>query len=121
MANKPTPVEWRRMRYLAPNLITATCVVFGLLSIVASSLLTSEQRVLVSGGRDGRYVSSGHIVYYREGSLLAVAFDAATVQVKGETVSIFDGVTGSTGTSGAAHFATSERGGLVSSRVGLVR
>ena len=82
-------------------------------SIVASSLLTGEQRVLVSGGRDGRYVSSGHIVYYREGSLLAVAFDAASVQVQGETVSIFEGVLGSGGTTAAAHFATSERGGLV--------
>ncbi len=47
---RPTPAEWRRMRYLAPNLITAIGFVFGLLSIVASI--------------EGRYVDAAWLICY---------------------------------------------------------
>jgi serine/threonine-protein kinase len=82
-------------------------------TIMAQSLSTGEQRELVPGGRDGRYVRSGHIVYYRGGSLLAVAFDLQSAEVRGETVSIFEGVVGSSGSTAAGHFAISDRGALV--------
>ena len=82
-------------------------------TIVVRSLSTGDQQELVPGGRDGRYVRSGHIVYYRGASLLAVAFDLQSAEVRGETVSIFEGVVGSTGSTAAGHFATSDRGALV--------
>ncbi len=44
-------------------------------SIVAQPVSGGEPKVLVSGGTDGRYVPTGHIVYSLEGNLLAVPFD----------------------------------------------
>ena len=43
--------------------------------IVVRSLSTGDQTVLIEGGADGRYVSTGHIVYARLGTLMAVPFD----------------------------------------------
>ena len=81
--------------------------------IVAQNLSTGERRELVPAARDGRYIPSGHIVYFLNGSILVVEFDAERLQVRGETASIFEGVTGSNNTSAAAHFATSDGGTLV--------
>ena len=43
--------------------------------IVVQSLASSERTVLIEGGRDARYVPTGHLVYGLEGTLLAQAFD----------------------------------------------
>ena len=43
--------------------------------IVAQAVGTAERKVLVNGGTDARYVSTGHLVYVQEGTLLAVLFD----------------------------------------------
>jgi eukaryotic-like serine/threonine-protein kinase len=43
------------------------------------------RRVLVQGGHLGRYVPTGHIVYLREGSLLAVPFDSVGLEVIAST------------------------------------
>ena len=61
------------------------------------SLKTGEQRVLLDGGVDARYVptgpgpdgrGTGHIVYWRAGSLFAVPFDLDRLQVLGSPVPI---------------------------------
>ena len=39
--------------------------------VVSASLETGERTVLVDGGTDARYVTTGHLVYGREGTLLA--------------------------------------------------
>ena len=51
--------------------------------IVVRSLATGEQTVLVTGGSDGRYVSTGHLVYVRLGTLMAVPFDPVRLAVTG--------------------------------------
>ncbi len=51
--------------------------------IVVRSLETGEQTVLVTGGSDGRYVSTGHLVYVRLGTLMAVPFDPVRLAVTG--------------------------------------
>src|SRR5215467_5615421 len=45
-------------------------------AIAVFSPATGEKRVLVEGGTHPRYSPSGHLVYGRNGNLLAVSFDA---------------------------------------------
>ncbi len=94
--------------------------------IVALSLKTGEQQVLIQGGTFPRYAptgpagapsgpgkrGTGHIVYWRSGSLFAVPFDAARLEITGSPVPILEGVQGSAG-SGWAAYSFSDSGGLV--------
>ena len=82
--------------------------------IVVQSLETGERKVLVNGGTDARYVPTGHLVYVRAGTLLAVPFDVARLEVIGGAVPIVEGVFQSSGNStGAAQFSFSDLGSLV--------
>jgi len=49
---------------------------------------TGESKLLVEGGADARYVSSGHLLYVREGALLAVPFDLQRLEVAGGAVGV---------------------------------
>ena len=60
--------------------------------IVVRSLDTGQQTVLVTGGSDGRYVSTGHLVYVRLGTLMAVPFDPVRLAVTGGATGLIDGV-----------------------------
>jgi len=51
--------------------------------IVARSLDTGTQTVLVTGGSDGRYVSTGHLIYVHLGTLMAVPFDPVRLATNG--------------------------------------
>ena len=53
--------------------------------VVAQSLTTGERRVLV-GGRDGRYVSTGHLVYALDNTIFAVPLDTSPPEVTGGPV-----------------------------------
>jgi len=71
---------------------------------------TGERRVLIRGGRNGRYVSSGHLIYFRAGTLLAVPFDLSRLEVTSDTpVTVADGVLQGTGTA-SAEYAVSAAG-----------
>ena len=80
--------------------------------IVVHSLATDERRVLIDGGRDARYVPTGHLVYALEGSLLAVPFDADQLAITPGPVPLVDGVSDGAGRSGTAHFSLSTTGSL---------
>jgi serine/threonine-protein kinase len=56
--------------------------------IVIQSLLTGERRVLIDGGADARYVPTGHLVYMRAGTLMAVPFDLVQLKVTGGAVAL---------------------------------
>ena len=73
--------------------------------IVVHSLATGEQIVLIDGGRDARYLPTGHLVYGSDGVLLAVPFDLATRQVTGGAVPLVEGVAGGGTGSNAMRFA----------------
>ena len=60
--------------------------------IVVHSLETGARKVLVAGGRDARYVPSGHLVYVLDGTLLAVPFDVDRLEVTGGAVPMSEGV-----------------------------
>jgi len=79
--------------------------------IAVLNLETREQRVLIQGGGNPRYASTGHIVYGVEGTLRAVAFDTERLAVIGEPVPVLEGVV--TNPIGAAQFSISRDGSLV--------
>jgi eukaryotic-like serine/threonine-protein kinase len=81
--------------------------------IVVQSLKSSERRTLVSGGSDGRYLPTGHLVYALGGVLFAVPFDLPRLAVTGGPVPVVEGVRRSSGSSGTAHFSVSSTGSLV--------
>ena len=60
--------------------------------IVVRSLSTGDQTVLIEGGADGRYVPTGHIVYARLGTLMAVPFDPVRLVLTGGATGLIDGV-----------------------------
>ena len=81
--------------------------------IVVQRLDTKEKRILVRGGTYARYVPTGHIVYARAGSLMAVPFDLSRLQVTGDPISVAEGEGVSLDREGNAQFAISETGSLV--------
>ena len=60
--------------------------------IVAQLVATGERTVLIEGGRDARYVSTGHLVYGLDGVLFAVPFDVDAREVTGGPVPLVEGV-----------------------------
>ena len=79
--------------------------------IAAVSLTSGERTVVVEGGSDARYVSSGHLVYAVEDALFAAAFDANSLRVVGGPVSMVEGVTRAT-VAASANYAVSDDGTL---------
>ena len=81
--------------------------------IVVQSLVTDERVVLIEGGRDARYVETGHLVYALNGVVFAVAFDRDARQVLGGPVPLVEGVRGSLSATGAVHFSVARNGSLI--------
>ncbi len=82
--------------------------------IVAQSLKTGERKTLIEGGADGRYVPTGHLVYVLRGTLFAVPFNLAKLEVSAGPVPIIEGVRRVAAASvGTAHFVFSKSGSLV--------
>ena len=79
--------------------------------VAALDLNTRQQKVLLRGGSDARYVETGHLVYATSGTLRAVRFDLATLEVRGQSVTVVDKVKMSN--QGAAAFSISKDGTLV--------
>ncbi len=60
--------------------------------IVVESLDTGRRNVVVEGGSDPRYIPSGHIVFVRTGSLMAVPFAVPRLEVTGAPVVVVEDV-----------------------------
>lgn len=75
---------------------------------------TGEEKVVYTQGRHARYVASdrsGHLVFAERGVLMAVAFDLATMQVRGSAAQVVDHVR--TESRGCAQFCTDRDGTLI--------
>ena len=82
-------------------------------TIVTQSLRTRERKTIIEGATDARYISSGHLLFGRGGTLLAVPFDLKTLAVVGDPVVVIEGVRrAAPGTTGAMHYAVSDTGTL---------
>ena len=87
---------------------------------VYAQTLDSQERVLIAEkAADARYLPTGHIVFAREGSLVAVRFDPDRLEVSGPEVTVLEGVRQSVNTGWtrretlAAHFDVAASGELV--------
>ena len=81
--------------------------------IVVEHVATGERTVLIDGGRDGRYLPTGHLVYVLNGVLFAVPFDPKARAVTGGPVSLVEGIRNAAGGRGAAQFSVADSGALV--------
>jgi serine/threonine-protein kinase len=79
---------------------------------------SGTSKLLIDGGADARYVSSGHLLYVREGTLLAAPFDLKRLELTGGPVGVTDVmqaayVANQPGDSGAMQASVSRTGTLV--------
>ena len=101
--------------YLAPALLPGgRAVLFnrregGVQRVTVLDLETGEQKALVEGGQNPTYAATGHIVFARGTTLMAVPFDLARLAVTGEPVALLQGVRQTS----AADYALSASGTLV--------
>ena len=90
---------------------TAT-VGFDSATIAVAPLSGGTPKVVMRGAFFGRYASSGHLLFVRQGTLFAVPFDLDRLETMGQPVPALDGVAVSPAT-GGAHFALALDGTLV--------
>jgi serine/threonine-protein kinase len=108
-------------------LFTLTTAGWDSAAIVVHSVDNGQRRVLIEGGADARYVNTGHIVYLRFGSLMAVPFDARSLQVTGAPVVLIEDVMqavnapNSADETGAGQIAISPSGTLIYAAGGVGR
>ncbi len=76
------------------------------------SLASGERRVLIDQGFDAHYLPTGHLIYASGNSLLAVPFDAQTLEVSSSPVKLLDNVATVPG-NGFGAFSVSKTGSLV--------
>jgi len=87
-----------------------TCTQRGSWKTEVYSLKTGNRRVLFKGGTFARYLPTGHIMYSREDSVYAVAFDLAKCEISGAHVPVVSGVI--IPPSGSAQFTCDQEGSL---------
>jgi DNA-binding winged helix-turn-helix (wHTH) protein/Tol biopolymer transport system component len=75
------------------------------------SLDGRARQTVLRGGFGARYLPTGHLVYFRRGSLMAVSFDARTLRTSGSPVKVMEGIAFKP-TLGEALFAVSPAGML---------
>jgi serine/threonine-protein kinase len=80
-------------------------------SIVARSLSSGASRTVVERANMARFVGRDRLVFMRQGTLLAVAFDPDTLEILGEPVPVLSGV-GADPSSGVGYFDVSDDGTL---------
>lgn len=80
--------------------------------IALVDLESGKYKTIIRGGSFARFVPTGHIAYARNGSIMAVPFDAASGEVTGSPVAVVSGVMMSPG-SGAAKFAIARDAGTL--------
>ena len=71
-------------------------------------LNSNERRTVVQSGTLPMYTSSGHLVYFRDGQMLAAPFDAASATVTGSAVPLLNGIPVLTGSGGNAAAVATE-------------
>ena len=73
----------------------------------------SARQLLFEGGREARFVSTGHIVYAYQGTLFAVPFDVKQLKVTSGPTPVVEGVRNSGATTGASQFSVADNGTLI--------
>ncbi len=79
---------------------------------------TGDWRVLLQDAADAKYIPTGYLVFLRQGTLMAVRFDPARLEIIGQPVALVENVMQIFATSdghntGAGQFAISDTGSLI--------
>ena len=72
-----------------------------------------ERQLVIDGGREAHFVSTGHIVYAYQGTLFAIPFDVSTLKKTGGQTPVVEGVRNSGATTGASQFSIADNGTLI--------
>jgi serine/threonine-protein kinase len=80
--------------------------------VVAQNKVTGERKIVVDDGNFARFVATGHLLFERDGSLFAVAFDPVRAEVTGDAVPVVQGVRNEGG-SGEVSYAVAANGTLI--------
>ena len=86
--------------HMWPTAVDSTAVLFTSVTgtdrtatrIEALSLDTGQRRVVIEAGRNPIYSPSGHLLFFRNATLLAAPFDAKTLAVTGPAVAVLDDI-----------------------------
>ena len=78
--------------------------------VAVLNLETGEEKTVVEGGSYAAYVDTGHLVFFRGDTLMAVPFNASELAVTGEPVALVQGIRYPSG--GAPDFVLSANGTL---------
>jgi len=79
--------------------------------VKARSLITGDERLLVSGGVEPRYLASGHLTFVRDGVLLGMPFDVDNLETTGGAVTLMEDLR--MARSGGAFYDVSASGDLL--------
>jgi serine/threonine protein kinase/Tol biopolymer transport system component len=88
-------------------------------NVVLYTLANREQRVLIPGGADARYLSTGHLLYMKSATLMTAPFDVSSRKLTGPPVPMVEDVMrainapNSYDETGAGQFAVSASGTLL--------
>lgn len=122
------------LHYAQPHLLPGSQVLLfhrspaddpALADIVALDIASNTLTSLLTGAMNPRYVNTGHLLFMREGTLMAVRFDPAQVEVLGEPLTVLQDVMqalalpGVTSWIGAGQLTVSDAGHLVYARGGI--
>ncbi len=93
--------------------------------LVLLRLDTRERRDLLQDAADARYVPTGHLVFLRQGTLMAVRFDLAKLEIIGQPAPLVENVmqaffNGEIHNTGAGQFSISDSGSLIYAAGGVV-
>ena len=91
--------------------------------IVMQAIGSDERAVVWRGGRDARYLPTGHIVYAQGTTLFSVPFDRSRRQPTGSQMPLVEGLSTAAGgplASNTAHYAVSDSGVLIYLTGGLL-
>ena len=80
-------------------------------TIEAVEVATGKRHTVLKGASSARYVATGHLLFAREASVYAVAFDVDSLTTRGSPVQVVQGVNGDT-TTGASHISVAQNGTL---------
>ena len=80
-------------------------------AVYVASLDSNERKLLLNANSNVAYVSPGYLLFHREGTLMAQSFDAARLELTGESFPVAEGVRFSA-INGRAAFSASENGVL---------
>ena len=89
------------------------------------SLETGKRKVLIEDGADARYVSTGHLIFVRRGTLMAAPFSLDRLETTGPAVTVNAGLMQAFNASmadwnsGAGQYSVSESGSLISVSGGI--